>query len=384
MYFSYRTTLSTFDRHNEILDTIDRALLEIGIVEVDGLLYDVSETALVRATQGYTDNVDSSIPPGTIVRVLAEYTDTCTECGEQHYTRFGGHRDPDTGHRFCSSECLDEWMGRQDRIRVETSGGGVEWLSPDRLMPYNSIQRNMAETTCDHPYLIGFEVEKEDCEYWYRDEPTMVNEAVERGWLCVSDGSLDEYGFELVSPAYNLTDAAGQWGRKQMQHDLKYYDHLDAGYSDSCGGHITVSKKGYSGAELVDFFGDFAPLLFALYPSRLRGDYAYGRSKVDTKSGTDKFRAINCQNNRVEFRIFSAVRTGEQLEWRTRLIREAILIAENGGSILDELLDKTSPLAQLLREIVNFFQEMLDRFMHFRDFWNHGIIDHEIAEYFEN
>ena len=185
MYFSYRTTLSTFDRHNEILDTIDRALLEIGIVEVDGLLYDVSETALVRATQGYTDNVDSSIPPGTIVRVLAEYTDTCTDCREQHYTRFGGHRDPDTGHRFCSSECLDEWMGRQDRIRVETSGGGVEWLSPDRLMPYNSIQRNMAETTCDHPYLIGFEVEKEDCEYWYRDEPTMVNESVERGWLFV-------------------------------------------------------------------------------------------------------------------------------------------------------------------------------------------------------
>ena len=384
MTIHIRFTAHTCPFESEIREAIENTMVENGLVMIGHIVYREDQTTLIRACESYRANVDSSIPPGDLVRVPISSTEACHGCGEIYYSDYP-NRVSREGHGFCSEECLDEHNLASGMLKVMV-GSGHEWFTGDQLLPYNSRQSNFANATAKDPYVIGFEVEKEDCGYLdcYDEVGDLVRDAYHRGWLCVSDGSLDEYGFELVSPAYNLTATDGLWSRRDLQRDCEEYHELNADYTGNCGGHITLSKLNMTGPELINHLGEFPALLFALYPSRLRGEYAYGRTKDQTKISRDKFRAINCQDNRVEFRIFSAVRSGENLEWRTRLVHEATILADRGVSISEALEDKTSPLVNILLEKVSFFEDMKERFESFLKFWETGLIEDNVSSYFEN
>ena len=205
------------------------------------------------------------------------------------------------------------------------------------LKPYDTVQGAVDTTTDNHPFLVGLEIEKED--YTFRNF-TNVGE-----WLAVKDGSLGDYGFELVSPAFNLTK------NKSRIRDLldQVAPFLDAFSTSACGGHINLSKAGLSGRDLLHSVEDCIPLLYAMFPRRLKNTFSTPNVKNYEESG--KYRAVRVGDDRIEFRIFSRVTDREQLEWRIRLIKHFV---EEGRLPIEEALkDKRSKLWSLLREVYN-------------------------------
>ena len=277
-------------------------------------------------------------------RVLrSAHHDHCPQCGSMysnvlHYA-IAFTDDDGEDHEFCQGACARN-AGWYENSNYDC-GWAMEPETEDGLLPYYYENHNIDSTTSDNPFLIGFEVEKEDESYRWDSSP---HEAVkDYGWVAVSDGSLDDNGFELVSRAYNLANLA------ELRQHVSEMDILDADYSKACGGHITISEKDKTGKELHERLTDFNALLYALYPWRLKNSYAVPKKHNENSVNSEKYRAINVKPNRVEYRIFSAVRTGENLMWRVELINWAVQY--NRENVLVALEDKTSWLYNHLLKV---------------------------------
>jgi len=265
----------------------------------------------------------------------------CDHCGEFVRHDDAEHNDA-LDQRYCSTECMNNAAEDHDLVLIEQSHGGPQYVSntdnEGRLASYCSVNSKGFDTTDEHPFLIGFEVEKTDSAFHVEHGDTdILTNALENDWLAVHDGSLcEEHGFELVSPAYNPTNTEGAFGRHQLFATLDGWDALDANADGSCGGHITVSHRDLTGNQLSQRLEPLFPVLYALFPSRVAGEYSRAvRGDGATMVG-GKFRAINTLHNRVEFRLFSGVKTGEQLKRRTRLLTEALKLTvdDNGRPLM--------------------------------------------------
>jgi len=174
------------------------------------------------------------------------------------------------------------------------------------------------KTFSDKPqFFIGFEIEKEDKEV---KESIYINDFKEELplWRKERDGSLDdESGYELISPTYELDI-------KQIKKDIKKSDtllkHINANKSKSCGGHINISEDGLTGIELFNNLKGYTPLFHALYYGRVDKNYSKGKSNEKLLSDNEKYQSIKIHNNRVEYRIISAVPNFETLMWRAELM----------------------------------------------------------------
>ena len=172
-------------------------------------------------------------------------------------------------------------------------------------------------------FFIGIEVEKED-----RDVLTSISisnfESKCEGYKKERDGSLDtNTGFEMITPPYELAP------REIMKH-IKSNDvlvkHFNAGVSLRCGGHVNLSEEGLTGEELFSKLKGYNPLLYALYYKRISKTYCKGKSNSELKYENEKYQAVKIHSNRIEYRLVSAVRDLDTLEWRLRLFE---LIAKN-------------------------------------------------------
>lgn len=177
------------------------------------------------------------------------------------------------------------------------------------------------------PYLIGYEIEKEDTDAKYRHTlRDMREDTTAHRWRKETDGSLDgQTGFELISPPYELDI-------EKIEQQIKTHPILrpmiDADYSSNCGGHIHLSKLSTSGTDLYKEIQGYTPLLHAMYHNRAE-NISYCRAKSIEKMKAEsvanignagRYQAVNIMHDRIEFRIFSAVRNVNNLIWRTRLI----------------------------------------------------------------
>ena len=166
-------------------------------------------------------------------------------------------------------------------------------------------------------YRFGFEAEKEDGHgasvarlyQGNRHDMLPCRYRAER------DGSLAHNGFELISPIYNLrTD--------------DYYEHLSSpvlsflihsNTSYRCGGHMTVSKSGADQNYYQEKAEQIIPLLYALFPKRAK---THGYARFFNKGDyNDRYNAINISSDKMEIRIFSAIKNLKQLKWRVELLR---------------------------------------------------------------
>lgn len=188
------------------------------------------------------------------------------------------------------------------------------------LNDYHSQERYLHAVTNEHPYRIGFEVEKED-----RSIRDLIEDGLElpSGWVCERDGSLDDdTGFELVSPAFNINER-----ELLVQHVRKLTKVLDADCSISCGGHISISDRRFTPIELSERIRPLFPLLLALYPKRLTGGYC--KAMTDKEKGKqEKYQAFFFEPHRIELRVPSAVKTAKSLMWRFDLIAHFLLAAK--------------------------------------------------------
>lgn len=213
----------------------------------------------------------------------------------------------------------------------------------ERCHSYHSGYRPML-TTEDTKFTIGFEVEKEDEEVlndWDLDDVDNTN------WSREEDGSLNSFsGFELVSPTYDLmTDDLDN----AVATDI-LSAHINAKYSDNCGGHINFGIKGLDGQEVYDKVKGFVPVLLSLYQARLRSRWCPAKKSYDNS----KYSAVAIKSSYIEFRAPSAVISVTNLLWRRDLLRIMASNLDKGTLFfIREMLTPTSELHKHLLKVVN-------------------------------
>jgi hypothetical protein len=198
-------------------------------------------------------------------------------------------------------------------------------------------------------YKIGYEIEKEDRDVKESISISDFEDETNNLWRKESDGSLDdEAGYELISPTFefNITEIF-----KLIESNDILVKHINADYGKSCGGHINLSQKGLTGHELFDKIKGYTPLFYALYYGRVDKNYSKGKSNDDLKSENEKYQAIKIHDNRVEFRIISAVPNVKTLKWRTRLL--AMILKNPTSDVRLAYYNVDTKFTRLLSETYN-------------------------------
>jgi hypothetical protein len=208
---------------------------------------------------------------------------------------------------------------------------------------------------------IGFEIEKEDSGF---SNFTNIREI---GWDAEKDGSLNSNGFELVSAIYDLEDLT------QLKEDTEQIeDYLRADYSRNCGGHINVSIQDKSNREVFNLIRGFVPLIYAMYYGRLDNRFATAK-KINELGGYNRYDAFNFTKNSgiLEFRIFSAVRTKEQLIWRAEFMALMFKHHRKGSASVLKMLFTDSPIRKHLLKIYPLakFDNLIDRVVKYTDIY---------------
>lgn len=190
------------------------------------------------------------------------------------------------------------------------------------------------------PLLLGFEIEKEDravkCSIRHRDFSRLLPEFRKE-----RDGSLlSDPGFEFITPPM---EACPKGIRAYFEARPEALAHVNAafptGENARCGGHVHASFAGLTGPELFDRIAGHLPLIYALFPRRADGSalvygasggtyeesyYCKARPARVLRSSGDKFQAVKVMPDRIEFRIFPAVRNLDNLLWRAALIKKLV------------------------------------------------------------
>lgn len=170
----------------------------------------------------------------------------------------------------------------------------------------------------DSDYLIGIEFEKEDFDV-LRSEYISDFEINCPNWRKEADGSLDdESGFELISPIYPFKP---DFIVEDIKSNWRLLSHVNAKVSSSCGGHMNLSHVSMNSYELFDRMKFYLPLLYAMYPNRKNITYCEKKKIIGNEGSFDrKYSPIHIKADRIEFRIFSAIKNVNQLHFRLKLI----------------------------------------------------------------
>lgn len=202
-----------------------------------------------------------------------------------------------------------------------------EYSSEDYVREYHETRQQDKVIFSKNPkFFIGIEVEKEDEDV---KESILIDDFENAciGYRKEKDGSLDGCsGFEMITPPYELN-------AKKIIETIKENEilvrHFNADISKSCGGHINISEDGLTGEEFFEKIKGYTPLFNALYFKRLEGRWCKAKSNEKLVNDKEKYQSIRIHSNRVEFRLISALRNVEQLDWRLRLFE---LIVKNPTS----------------------------------------------------
>lgn len=169
----------------------------------------------------------------------------------------------------------------------------------------------------DTPYKIGFEAEKEDYSVKSSISIYEFNKSTKHYWRKERDSSLSDHeGFELISPYMKLdADRITSY----INSNSILVDHVNATTSKKCGGHVHLSHRNLSGSELYDTISGYFPIILAMYRGRIRNSYSPAGSKDDMKRSGRM--AINVKSDRIEIRVFSAIKSVDQLRFRLKLLQ---------------------------------------------------------------
>lgn len=232
-------------------------------------------------------------------------------------------------------------------------------INPNGLKSYHNSQ--IKDKSNDSKIKIGFEIEKEDSNFNDFSNIRAIN------WDAEKDGSLNSDGFELVSAIYNLEDLT------QLNLDTREItEFLNAGYSKNCGGHINVSIKDKSNKEVFNLIRGYVPLIYAMYYGRLDNRFSTAK-KIDELGNFNRYDAFNFTKNSgiLEFRIFSAVRTREQLIWRAEFMALLFKHHRKGSASVLKMLFTDSELKKHLLKMYSQekYSKLIDRVIKYTDIY---------------
>jgi len=219
------------------------------------------------------------------------------------------------------SERYEEWYDDND-----DSGRDDDDDDDDDSVLFDYHSNNIQDFSNGSKFKIGFEIEKSQMPNFYFDKHDILNDT---GFVLERDGSVDN-GFELISPILDLYDQG------ILSHFEKVRGFIDIPYVENAGGHINVSIKGKSSEDTLLSLTGWLPLIYALYKGRANGSYSIAKKVNKLLVDTDKYQSVRTKpNDVVEFRIISAVKSFDQLEFRIALFQ---IIFENLGISFLEVL----------------------------------------------
>ena len=201
-------------------------------------------------------------------------------------------------------------------------------------------------------WYFGIEAEKQDA-----DARSYASYLGGRcgNWGAERDSSLRGGGVEFISPILPLHN--GSLVRKTFQkHKWMLDAKLDNGGSENrsnCGGHITISKKGTNGAELMGHLHHFMPLFYSLYIGRLNTNYGGAIRKSEARFTRS---AVSVKSFGVEIRIFSGVPSMEGAWWRVQLLQVIANMIDSGEvlsykDVANAMVSDKHPLRKVLRKM---------------------------------
>ena len=226
-----------------------------------------------------------------------------------YFVSIHGDHVEDDNENYYRTSGIAEAMGLEYN---ETSG--FYSVSPAWTADYADYSH--PDKSDDAVIKFGIEVEKEDECALESIESRQLYDAT--GWAKERDGSLNSYGYELVSPTYDLMNLRKF---KEALSDKDIARHVNGDYSDNCGGHITISHGDYTPSELFEGITGFFPLIYGLYPKRTQQDYCHAKSKRVMGNDPDKRSAFFIKHGMLECRIFPAFRNVDNAIWRIELMQ---------------------------------------------------------------
>lgn len=320
-----------------------------------------------------------------------EYSNRCIVINNEHGDTFYAHDSQSFKYIYCSDnskyyedeaacqydelvycEQENDWM-TQETYDARYDADGYSTHHNTRTYHFFSRRSRRDDKHCG--YSIGLEVEKEDRKAKVSIDADALYEDL--GWCKETDGSLDDKtGFEAVSPVYSLFG-------KQMMKDLqdeRIRTILNASYSNSCGGHINLSSDTFKPRELFEGLSAFLPLLYCLYENRIHEHYCQAKKKSEMSAKADKYSAVYLRENRIEFRIFPAVRSVDNFLWRVELIRIMVKnINATELQVFKMMWNKKSRLHRHLAKIMDSerIQKKCVKFLEYSKAFNDKNIDRE-------
>ena len=245
------------------------------------------------------------------------YLDTECESVYYGYVSSSNHREYFID-RYNDSSCIDDEYYRNGEVanshgwEYDDDEGEYVKASEQCNAPYHRLDRKN-KWNAESKYTIGFEIEKED------DDAIEIKYAAlhkDTGWCKEDDSSLEDGGYELVSPAFDLFDS----GLDEDIKDRRLIKLINGNQSSRCGGHINVGSTLFSTTELFEHLSGYFPLFYSMYEHRIETYYSKAKKKHEYFS-RDKMSSIYIKSNVLEFRIPSAVKNVQNLLWRRDLMR---------------------------------------------------------------
>lgn len=295
----------------------------------------------------------------------------CECCGKIEVgvsSRYSGVQNGTRVH-FCSELCAQNFGMRKDRWGELIYNPSVGQVGKGE---YTSSTKT-SETSEEHPFLIGLEIEKEDPKLYKKLCDHSEGLQIPKDWLIVHDGSLsDDCGFEAVSHGYNITGE-----RERLDRDLDSITELLNGRTTvKCGGHITVSEKGLSGLELAKELKPLAVLLLTLFPTRMKNNKINMLTFNSCANPMDKYTPLRILDDRVEFRMISAVKSKNSLKRRIDLFEWFLKNKPSFRQVKKEM-EKDGLIQQLFSKVYGeeSWEEKQDSFndMSFWFCWNQRV-----------
>lgn len=140
-------------------------------------------------------------------------------------------------------------------------------------------------------------------------EYTAVQHCIDRWWRAESDCSVRWW--EYITPILHIDEALDE-----IQENIGI---LNAPIDDNCGWHIHISIVWKTSEELYEYFRWWRPLLWGLYPARVRNSYC-------SRHGNRYDHSVDVwvRSHTVEIRIFPWAENLKTIEFRLALIRYMI------------------------------------------------------------
>lgn len=313
---------------------------------------------------------------------IGRYEQYCSErYAERHLHEYNGdYYDNDA---LCYNYLViteDNGIMSENNAYCHEDGGWYSYEEEEYIRSYhNGGHKKNDLGVLDAKYFVGFEIEKEDISV---RESMYINDFENEcpNWRKEEDGSLDSRsGFELVSPTMPLNIEAIE---EYINDNETLVNHINAEYSDACGGHINFSIVDMTSEAQFDAIAGYMPLLYALYPNRIGKDYCKAKNTNQLKSDNEKYQAVQLKNGFIEFRIFPAVQSVKNLLWRAKLVK---CMAENPTNNAKEAFYNIhtafNPLFVELYEenYESKFANLCERFIMYSKTYADEIITHETA-----